>query len=350
VVNNAAVENIRFQTLRQISSKVSCRANLNSDSRRIDLKKLATTAIGQVFGDAKSKCSRINLLLEPKSALSEAFDQHFGRDVELKSHASKFSHLGDILARDSGVFCIGVFGNSRIPKNPALYSLAKNLGRFHAVSQKKLLTDLTDHYRAQEVKSRTRHRGDYADIVVQEKPGKLSVMDLQGPTLRANNKSWRSVAMGSYNDVKSPLCISDGWGAFTTTFQKIDSHNREGLGNINIAVADVNMEPYQFHLELPMLMVDLALTWFLKTAETELTGTSSIEILCPYIAVVSALWDAFSRRLGKAEANTLLSHEHLLLGWNPLISTLELMTSGSGPSLVLELSNFPRMNLMAIWT
>jgi hypothetical protein len=349
VINNLVIKNSRSQTVTPISPIISSRANLDSDAKRLDFNKLVVTAVSQAFAEATSACDEIDLFFDSESELTEDLGIHFGRSIPVRHSASEFSALATALAKPKAALCIGLFGSSRVRKNQTLAALAKALGRFDIGAQKKLLIEITDTYKTGDLKTRMRQRPDHRELVVQEKPGKYSALDVLGPTLKANLKTLRNAATGSAIEAKRPLCVPDGWGVFCFCVRTGLSSGLADSGSVGVAIAELNIEKYQLHFEVPALIVDLALDWFFLVSGADISNTKGIEILCPYVAVATAFKEALIRKIGEADADRLLSHEHLLLGWNPLNSVLDSITSCTGPTLIIEFSSFPQINLVAIW-
>ena len=182
-------------------------------------------------------------------------------------------------------------------------------------------------------------------IVVEDKPGKPYILNLEESTLKQSSRKWqhtvRTGDAGAY-----PADIVEGWAAIATVLKsKPDSGASRTFRSASV---DICCSEASLDLRQLANIVSFAEHWVETVTGFSITRLRNIGLNIPSAAITGYLRRELLSRHPKLSLAR-FDFAPFALGWHPVRSLFELISRRDLPSLLINTSDYPIVNFLACW-
>lgn len=347
VYNRPQPETVARQWLSIRSQELAGRSNLDNETRRFDLNKLGLSALYHVLADSDDHAEDIVIFSQESTANIQGLIGHFKSLGIETNYYSDVHGLGNLLANRSGSFCLLTLGGARPRPNDLLTDLAKMLGRCEAGALRAGLLSFVETSYAPKSDNYQERIGSGC-VLIQERPGKLGLLSSARQNLRSNQRTWQNIALARGGDIAPTLATFDGWSFFCARFIASNQAADHTGKAAQVVYSHLDFEDQIGQFNFGKVLIERLNDWLTKDVGIALGALVRIELLTPYVAIAVACAEAFKISRSPEGSIPFVTYESALLGWSPTATILDMVAHQSGPAVVIDFSDFPRIAFMAI--
>ncbi|MBM4250866.1 MAG: hypothetical protein FJ146_02745 [Deltaproteobacteria bacterium] len=183
-------------------------------------------------------------------------------------------------------------------------------------------------------------------LVIEERLGKATFLDLTEPSWRASLKRLQFLAARDLAlAAKAPLEAPEGWGMATL---RIAPHSISTKGiqerQLKLACLSVRMPGTQINLDTGGKLCSLANQWLQSQFGLTTNDLIKLVISDPFIVIANTIADAFKPSASIAAASI---YPDAVFGWQPVITAAEFCMGHKLPALAIFTGNYPDVHLLA---
>jgi hypothetical protein len=189
----------------------------------------------------------------------------------------------------------------------------------------------------------------HGNLVLQGASGKFIRAEKQGTLNKASKKHWKSFAIGRAPfslEAGSPANFPLGWSAAAVVLsQELASFSGESF-SFQLASQQVLVENNSVNFS-NILAREIVDWWESQTGKTFL-NIKKLKILSSQLPVSGCLLDAIEKVVS-ADLLDKFDVKPYVFGWNSPLSFVESILNADESCLVVDMTNFPSVQLVAVW-
>ena len=244
--------------------------------------------------------------------------------------------------RNPGVLV--AYGETRAPRDELTVALANVIDGLNPETRGLVLSAVL----ADIEKTRSDVRAGENEIIVQEKPGKFSIVRL--PDENALKAAHRRVQAELANvetqrDYLAKVGAEDGWAAGGIVVEEVDTDNPRA---VRLAAATFRWQGQQLSLHMPKAMAANIIRWLEQTAGISAASLAHVSTSSQSVAVAGHLALEVCAAAGCANRPQ-LAFPDFGSGWMPAASVLRGLIDVKVPALFIFCESFPAIEVLAVW-
>lgn len=266
--------------------------------------------------------------------------ENFSTDIKnIYFQPLSIASIIDSIHTSHGTFNHILMGHSKYEENQSLANLNHSLDAFSPKEYEHIIQDFLDK---KWVNENTKSK----NLLIQERPGKLTPLDLQKEDAKIARKYWRS----SLQELKRKkpghrpnIVPLSGWGIAAAQYTKSPDKDRA-----RVAQKSFHFEDRLCNIHLPKNILNDAIKWSeelgIKTRDVD-----NIYLVIPFPNILYHMVVEIKKILTPSNIDKLIHIEDTISGFNPTFTAFEMINNCEKASLLLDLSRYPKITFAATW-
>jgi len=350
-----------------IFSELICHFGLSeTKTKKLNNEKLVSSLIQRLVGPSEIGVAQAEIFV-PAARQAEAEYPKFSRNLYYSRKDQKGSSDSPNLSQkdqishkffDSKNFvlelinisnpkCLVIEGSRKQRSGSGVSKFAENLATFNPTVQESIIAKISAY--AGDSKGIREKSNAPSNIVIQESVGKFSELNLMAASSKISGKYWKSHQAAKKileKTDKKPVKAIPGWGvaAFLATPKEDVTCGK----SVNIAHSEqIFLRPND--LGIGAEVFSHVEKWCQNQIIPALNGFDSLLVLNPYASIVGSVLKPFTDKFPQHENLDISTIEALFFGWNPDVHIAREIFGVKKYSLIIDLSDYPKLNLVAAW-
>lgn len=310
-------------------------------SKRLDLAKLLGTLVRQSSQDLNPQQTAIIAAVDsPELAV---MPHYYGSFHDFRRFSSSTLHVSAVLdhifdeSGDAILICAGA---------PAPFArlahedLTRSLKSLH----RKYEGELAEYIIGWEEPRTAATKGSARRVVVQDKPGKPYLLNVEESTLKHSSRKWQQT-LRTGDTGPFPSDIVEGWAAVATIIRSHLDHTRaRQVASIDICCREANLDLSQLSK-----ILSFAEQWVETVTGAPVAALRTVCLNIPSTAITSYLRREMISRYPKLALGR-FDFSSFALGWHPVRSLFASISRHECPLLFFSTADYPIVNLMVCWS
>lgn len=327
---------------------ILCRGLRENAPRRVSYPKLASTLVRQLVYKSDRDYSGAALLMPFAGQDAEMTLRLLGDVPDLTLAAPIFPGFLDQLAAGNGRRVLAVLGEGETPRDDSHAAFARSLAAHSPFLEQKAAAHLHARFREPNaIASFFPAAFDRDALVVEERPGKAMLLQLEEPTVKGHLKRWLQLAQRQPGDsIKGALETPDGFGVGAFVLGAAGETAKTGR-QVKFASIDVQLAEESVGLDTGPAIRNIAAGWLEEVSGKKIQDLRRVVLSVPWLAVAVHIGSSFNTPGTKSPE---LVFPDQIFGWQPFLSALFTLYQAELPALFVYTGRFPDVHLAAVWS